>query len=132
MSYTAPAESVHPVYMAKVRPRFRQPQYRMTLIRKYRKRAGLTLEQLADRVVTMHPDLRGTTYVSLGRIERGLQPYRQPLLEAIADALGTDAASLLMRDPDDPEGIWSIWERAKPGERRTIAEIAKTIVKTGT
>lgn len=124
--------SVHHMYMAKVKPRFRTPHYRPTFIRHYRKKAGLTLEQLADRLVTMNPDLRGTTHASLGRIERGLQPYSQALLEAIADALNTDAASLIMRNPDDPHGIWSIWDRAKPAERQMIVDIAKTIVKTGT
>jgi len=82
----------------------------------------LTLEQLADRLETTH--------ASLSRIERGLQPYSQALLEAISEALATDVASLLMRDPSDPEGIWSVWEQAKPGERRQIVEIAKTLIKT--
>jgi hypothetical protein len=36
-----------------------------------------------------------------------------------------------MRDPTDPEGIWSIWDQAKAAQRRTIVEIAKTIAKTG-
>jgi transcriptional regulator with XRE-family HTH domain len=120
------------MYMAKVQTRFRKPPFNLTYIRKYRKKAGLTLEQLEDRLNVMHPELEGTTHASLGRIERGLQPYRQPLLEAIADALNTDTASLLMRDPDDPHGIWSIWDQAKPAERKMIVDIAKTIVKTGT
>jgi hypothetical protein len=41
-------------------------------------------------------------------------------------------ASLLMRNPEDPEAIWSIWEQAKPGERKLIVDIAKTVTKTGT
>jgi hypothetical protein len=36
-----------------------------------------------------------------------------------------------MRDPTDPDAIWSIWDQAKPGQRRQIVEIAKTLVKTG-
>jgi transcriptional regulator with XRE-family HTH domain len=109
--------------MGKRSPRPRV-QYRRTFIRQWREHRTLTLEQLADRI--------GTTHASLSRIERGLQPYSQPLLEALADALMTDAASLLMRDPSDPEGIWSIWDHAKPGERRMIVDIAKTVTKTGT
>jgi transcriptional regulator with XRE-family HTH domain len=117
--------AVHPVYMArKVTPRFkRQPRYRPTFIRQWRESIPLTLEQLAERV--------GTTHASLSRIERGIQPYSQELLEAIASALGTDAATLIMREPGEP-GIWSIWDQAKPGERQMIVDIAKTIVKTGT
>lgn len=115
---------VHRMYMAKVQPRFRRSQYRRTFIRQWREFRDLTLEQLAERV--------GTTHASLSRVERGLQPYSQALLEDLAEALQTDTASLLMRDPTDPEGIWSVWDQAKPGQRRQIVEIAKTLIKTGT
>lgn len=110
--------AVHPMYMVKTPRR----QYRRSFIRQWREDRGLTLEQLAERL--------GTTHASLSRIERGLQPYNQAVLEAIAEALQTDPASLLMRDPDDPEGMWSVWDQARPGERRQIVEIAKTLIKT--
>jgi transcriptional regulator with XRE-family HTH domain len=117
---------VHDMHMTKrALGRFRpERRHRPTFIREWRQSRGLTLEQLSDRI--------GITHASLSRIERGLQPYSQPLLEAIADALQTEPASLLMRNPGDPEGIWSIWDQAKPGERRQIVEIAKTLIKTGT
>ena len=90
----------------------------------------MTLETLAERVGAK---IGGMTHASLSRIERGLQPYSQPILEAIADELTNgDVASLLMRDPSDPDALWSIWDQAKPGERRMIVEVAKTITKTGT
>jgi transcriptional regulator with XRE-family HTH domain len=115
---------------SKVTPRFKKPVYRPTYIRQWREAKGLTLEALAERLAIK---LGSMTHASLSRIERGLQPYSQPILEALADELtGGDAASLLMRDPNDPQAIWSIWERAKPGERKMIVDIAKTIVKTGT
>lgn len=47
------------------------------------------------------------------------------VLDALADALGTDTASLFMRDPRDPGGIWMILDLAYHGERRQIAEVAK-------
>ena len=73
------------------------------------------------------------THASLSRIERGRQPYSQAILEALSDELTNgDTASLLMRNPTDPEGIWSVWDKAKPGERKMIVDIAKTIIKTGT
>jgi hypothetical protein len=65
-------------------------------------------------------------------LERGLRGYTQDMLEALAEALTTDPASLLMRDPSDPEAIWSIWDQAKPGERRRIVEVAKALIRTGT
>lgn len=115
--------SVHAVYMAKaarkVVPQMK-PQYGRTFIREWRLHRNLTLEQLADRI--------DTTHASLSRIERGKQPYTQPMLEALADALQTDPASLLMRDPSSPDAIWSIWDNAAPGERRAIVELARTVV----
>jgi transcriptional regulator with XRE-family HTH domain len=105
------------------KPRSRQPPYRRTYIRQWRTYRGLTLQRVADRI--------GTTHASLSRIERGVQPYSQPMLEAIADALQTDPASLLIRNPEDPEGIWTLWDQAKPGVRQQIIEIAKTLTKTG-
>lgn len=106
------------------KPHPKPPRLRRTFIREWRVHRGLTLEQLADRV--------GTTHASLSRIERAIQPYSQELLEGLAEALATDPASLLMRDPTDPEGMWSIWDQAKPGQRRMIVEVARTVVKTGT
>jgi transcriptional regulator with XRE-family HTH domain len=112
--------------MAKqVKPRFKRKTFRRTFIRQWRKHRNLTLAQVADRV--------GTTHATLSRIERGVQPYNQPLLEAIADALQTDPASLLMRNPEDPDGIWTVWENAEPAIRRQIIAIAQTLLKkTGT
>lgn len=121
---------MHHAYMVrKVKPRFRV-RYRPTFIRQWREHRHMTLETLAGRV---GEKIGGMTHASLSRIERGLQPYSQPILEAIADELtGGDTASLLMRDPSDPEGIWSVWDRARPGQRRIIVDIAKTVIKTGT
>jgi transcriptional regulator with XRE-family HTH domain len=117
------------MYMAKrAQPQPKKAQFRRTFIRQWRQHRGLTLEQLADRVRTINDALE-TTHASLSRIETGKQPYNQLLLEAIAEALQTDVASLLIRDPSAPEGIWSVWDEAKPGERQTIVDIAKTIVK---
>ncbi len=121
--------SVHTTYMKKrARPHGRI-RHRPTYIRQWRKYRGLTLDRLAERVGAL---IGGFTHASLSRIERGLQGYTQPVLEAIAEALGTDVASLLSRDPADPEGIWSVWEHAKSGERRMIVDLAKTVIKTGT
>lgn len=101
-------------------PRRRRP----TFIKEWRKARKLTQEQLAERL--------DTTKASISRIESGQQSYTQDFLEACAHALQTDPASLLMRNPQDPDGIWTVWEHAKPSERRQIVEIAKTLIKTGT
>lgn len=120
------------MYMArKVTTRFKQePQYRLTYIRQWREAKGMTLEALAEAIGERTGE--GLTHASLSRIERGKQPYSQPILEAAAYILGTDVANLLMRDPSDPEAIWTVWDKAKPGERKMIVELAKTVRKTGT
>jgi transcriptional regulator with XRE-family HTH domain len=97
---------------------------RRTFIRQWREHRGFSQEQLADRLDTSVP--------SISRIESGTQPYTQDVLEALAEALSTDPASLLMRDPTNPEALWSIWEQAKTGERQLIEELARSVVKTGT
>lgn len=97
---------------------------RRTFIREWRKYRDLTLEQLAERL--------DMTSSHLSMLERGQRAYTQDTLEAIADALMTDVASLLMRDPSDPEAIWTIWEQAKPGQRKQIVDVARALVKTGT
>lgn len=102
----------------------KQPRFRLTFIRQWRQHRSMSLEQLAARV----PMDKG----NLSKVERSLLPYNQEMLERLADALQTEPASLLMRDPAQPEAIWSIWDRASPGVRRQIESVAETLFRTGT
>lgn len=128
---------VHDTYMAekkakKVVPRPKRPDYQRTFVKQWRDYRNMTQEQLAERVSAFLIERgakKGYTYASIGRLERGLMPYSQPVLEALADSLGTDPASLLIRDPTDASGIWTIWEKALPAERATITEHAEIVVK---
>lgn len=95
------------------------PPYGLTFIRHWRKHRGLSLERLADRI--------HTTHATLSRIERGMQPYNQPLLEAIAEALATDPASLLTRNPLDGDAPWTIWDTLKPEQRRQAIRLLKAL-----
>lgn len=132
---------VHNAYMGK-KPisRHRKPRrgLRRTFIKQWREHRGLSQQRLADRVAEYlreHGFADGYTRATLTRVENGEIAYTQPVLEAIADALGTDVASLLMRDPTDPEAIWSIWENAKQAERQDIEKYARYVsdrAKTGT
>jgi transcriptional regulator with XRE-family HTH domain len=97
---------------------------RRTFIRQWREYRGLTQDDLAARLET--------SKASISRIESGLQAYTQDFLEACADALRTDPASLLMRDPSDEEAVWSLWDKAKTGDRKMIESIVRTVIKTGT
>ncbi len=107
--------------------------------RAWRKASGLTLEQAADRIerasevrIDAAHSIRpiGMTHATLSRIERGKLPYNQVLLELLAQVYRTDRASLIMRDPSDPEGLWSIWEQLKPGERAQAVEVMKALHRT--
>lgn len=116
---------VHAAYMAtkRVIPRPKRPQYRKTFMREWREYRQMTLEQAGEAV--------GISHAQLGRIERGLQPYNQGLLEALADLYGASPESLLMRDPNRP-GMWSLWDQAKEGQREEIEKYAEFVVKTRT
>jgi transcriptional regulator with XRE-family HTH domain len=92
-----------------------------TFIREWREFRGLTQDVLADR---LH-----MSKAQLSRIETGKQPYTQDFLEVCAESLKTEPASLLMRNPKEEDALWSIWDQAKPGERRQITELAKAITK---
>lgn len=62
-----------------------------------RKPGGYTLDELAGRLEVLGVK---TTAASLSRIERGIQPYSQDILEAIADALGVTVEQLTGHDPN--------------------------------
>lgn len=106
--------------------RFKAPiQRRRIFLKEWRKYRGLTQEALAERV--------GSSVSNVSQLEQGRQGYSQEGLEALAEALQCDPGQLLNVDPTQGEGIWSIWEVAKPADRLKIVEIAKTITgKTGT
>jgi transcriptional regulator with XRE-family HTH domain len=99
-----------------------RPRFRRTFIKQWREHRGLNQEQLAERLEM--------TQSHLSMLENGKRGYTQETLEAIAEALQTDVASLLMRNPLEGDAIWSIWDRAKPSERQMIVDIAKTVTKT--
>ncbi len=99
------------------KPKKRRANY----IRSWRHHRGLTLEDVAARI-DMTPG-------HLSMLERGQRSYVQETLEAIASALRTDAASLLMGDPGDPNAIWAIWDKAKVGQRKLITDKARKLVK---
>ncbi len=98
-------------------------------IRQWRQsKPRLSLRALADRLT--NPD--GSTiisYASLSRIERGEQEYTQPILEGIADAIGTDPGSLIMRDPSQEKPLWSIWDQIPAAERPRALEVLAAFTK---
>ena len=101
-------------------------KYRRTFLREWRTYREKTLVQVAEELHMTHGQL--------SRIERGLQPYNQELLERLSELYRCDPVDLLIRNPAEPTKIWSLWDRARPGERRQIEAVAEALLRdrTGT
>jgi transcriptional regulator with XRE-family HTH domain len=65
---------------------------------------------------------------NLSNIENGKQPYIQDHLEAIACVLHCEVVDLILRNPKEPEGIWTLWARAKPEQRQQILKIMRALL----
>lgn len=70
-----------------------------TYIRAWRNKLGYSLDDMVGRLAALGVE---TTGASLSRIERGIQPYNQDMLEAIAAALNVEAWQLIRDNPDLP------------------------------
>ncbi len=97
-------------------------QNRAHFIREWRLFRQYTQDQLAEMI--------DMSRAYLSKIESGKRRYDQGFLEAAAKALRCKPADLIMRDPHDPEGIWSVWDSLLPVERRQVIEVAKAIHRT--
>lgn len=105
-------------------------QLRRTYLRAWRQHRGMTLRGLTQKIA----DMRGepvVSYPSLARIEVGDQPYSQPILEALADALEVPVESLLAHDPKSPDRVWEIWSQMNPQQRRQAVIILETLLRAG-
>lgn len=104
----------------KVKTRFKQPPYQPTFIRQWREKKGWSQTQLAEAI--------GVSTATISQIENGKSPYSQGQLEGIAYVLGCQPADLLMRNPSDPEGLWSLWDRALPAQRKQMLRVIKGLL----
>ena len=95
----------------KTRPRW--------FLKEWRKHRGLTQQQLGDRI--------GKSKSNISEFETGATRYNQDLLEALADALMCEPADLIMRDPTQPDAIWSIWDRIPEAKREDAKRILETL-----
>jgi transcriptional regulator with XRE-family HTH domain len=99
----------------------RKQQYRPSFVRAWRERAKMSIDDLAA--------MAAVDKGNLSKLERGKLPYNQDVMERIAEALRTDVASLLTRDPSAPTPIWALMDRASPAERDQIERVAEALVK---
>ena len=110
-----------------------EPLYRRTYIKEWREKRGLSLRRLADRLEHSPGGDLLISHSSIGRIEKGQQPYSQPVLEAIAEALGVTASTLLEVNPEKDGDVIDITLRlnkAPPELRRQAIDILEALLKT--
>jgi len=83
-------------------------------LREWREYRQLSQDALASRI--------GKTQGLISQLENGKVNYTGALLEALSDALRCEPADLIMRNPQDPEAPWSIWDRLRPVERKQVIQ----------
>lgn len=94
-------------------------------LRAWREFRGLSQTELAEKAETTHQ--------VIGYLERGRTQLSAKWLRKLAPILGTTPGMLLDHDPHElPGDVISMWTHASARERRQIADIAKTITRTGT
>lgn len=90
-----------------------------TFFREWRAFLQLTQQRLADRI--------GTTKARVSMKERGEEGWDDAYLAALAEALGTDPASLIMRNPLDSAAPWTLLEALKPENRDKAVEYMRLL-----
>lgn len=68
----------------------------------------------------------GVSAPSISQLERGKQGFTDTTLASLADALACSPGDLLMRNPLDPEAVWSIWDNVPPEKRDQAIRVLKT------
>lgn len=92
-------------------------------IRDWRKYRGLTQEQLAGRL--------GVVTSSVSQLETGKQGYSQPMLEAIADALGCAPADLLNVNPFKEGEVVDLMRLIDDKNRDQAIRVLRALTGTG-
>jgi transcriptional regulator with XRE-family HTH domain len=105
----------------------RHGRLRPTFIRQWREHRGLSQDQLVERVRERLDTFSKST---LSRLENTRQAYTQPMLEAIAWALGCEPEDLIMRTPDSPiGGVLSDIKAMSKAEQEQLARIVAALRK---
>jgi transcriptional regulator with XRE-family HTH domain len=104
-----------------IEPRGDRPLQR-TFIEQWRRHLGWNQTQLGRYL--------GVSTSTVSQIENAETGYKQEYLEGIAEAVGCDPADLLVRAPDDPRAIWSLWDRASKAQREQIVRVAAALLDT--
>ena len=105
-------------------PQQRRPSYRRTFFKEWREYRELTQEQAAEML--------GMDRSNLSRLERGLIPYGQSVLEAGATAYKCDPWDLLNRNPyqsEEDSELENILRGATSEERAEIIGYARGLLQ---
>ena len=106
-------------------------KYGKTYIREWRERRGLSLRRLADRIEMDGPE-DTLSHASIGRIENGLQPYSQPIMEALAHALDVSVVDLIGTDPTKEGEVVDLMRLIDDKNRDLAIRLLRSITETGT
>jgi transcriptional regulator with XRE-family HTH domain len=101
----------------------REVSRRRHFIAEWRAAKGMTATALSKRV--------NLSKSQISKIERGIEPYTQDTLEAIAEALGEHPACLISHEPHEAGPI-AILRSIPPGPRRErVMRILRAAVENG-
>jgi len=76
-----------------------ETKYKRTYLREWRKFRGLNQKVAVRRLEAFDNPGFARTTASRSRLENGLQPYSQPIMEALAVIYGTSVAMLIDTNP---------------------------------
>jgi transcriptional regulator with XRE-family HTH domain len=105
-----------------IQPPQKTQELRPTFIKQWRKKKDWSQTQLGDAV--------GLSTATISQIESGKQGYTQANLEAIACALECQVVDLLIRDPNAPESIWTLWAHARPEQREQMTRMFSAFLRS--
>ncbi|SFO77332.1 Transcriptional regulator, contains XRE-family HTH domain [Cohaesibacter marisflavi] len=103
-----------------------QKELQPNFIRQWRKHRGLTLRELEEKMFDENGDTT-VSFVSIGRIETGKQPYNQLALEAIAKALDTTPVALISQHPDDVDPLTDFIKGLSDQEKLKALNVLKAM-----
>lgn len=98
---------------------------RPTYIRDWRKKAGLTLEEMVEALA--HRVGYEISDGQLSRIERGESPYTQDVLEAIAAVLQVQSFVLLSHPPEREDEAENVLRLMTEQEKRQAAAVLRAL-----
>jgi transcriptional regulator with XRE-family HTH domain len=99
-------------------------------IREWREHRGLSLRRLCARMELSPGGDEVLSYASLSRIEQYKQPYSEPILNALADALDVEPWMLLKIDPRKDGQIIDLMVKLTPKQQEQAIKLLE-IIKAG-